>query len=141
MFKNRTGILNLSIKSTTQNEDSFPTFRYLEKKNMNVISKNIKFLRQQRNWTQGHLAKKLGITTPALSKIEAGDTDLNFSRLNQIAGVFNVAPTELISTREEKNKHHLSIVQLKNELAKKDSAVIKLQYEIIRIYEGGVNRS
>ena len=103
---------------------------------MNAISKNIRHLRQQRNWTQGHLAKKLGITTPALSKIEVGDTDLNFSRLNQIAGVFNVEPTELLSTPEEKTKHDLNIAQLKNTLAAKDSAVIKLQYEVIRIYEG-----
>ncbi|SMC78430.1 helix-turn-helix domain-containing protein [Pedobacter nyackensis] len=129
--------IELEYKNTTQHEDLFPIFQYLEKKNMNAISKNIRHLRQQRSWTQGHLAKKLGITTPALSKIEAGDTDLNFSRLNQIAGVFNVEPAELVTTPEEKNKHYLNIAQLKNILAKKDSAVIKLQYEIIRIYEGG----
>jgi transcriptional regulator with XRE-family HTH domain len=132
-----TAIYSVSIKNTTQNEVPFPIFQYLEKKNMNAISKNIRSMRQQRNWTQGHLAKKLGITTPALSKIEAGDTDLNFSRLTQIAGVFNVVPAELISTQEEKTNHYLNIVQLKNKLAQKDSAVIKLQNEIIRIYEGG----
>lgn len=104
---------------------------------MNAISKNIRFLRQKRRWTQGHLAKRLGITTPALSKIETGETDLNFSRLNQIAGVLNVATPELIITPEEKKDHKLNITELKNKLAKKDSTVIKLQYEIIRIYEGG----
>jgi len=102
---------------------------------MNAISKKIRLLRQQRNWTQGYVAKKMGITTAALSKIEVGDSDLNLSRLNQIAEIFNLALSELIDTDEEKNQQNLNIARLKTKLAKKDSLVIKLQYEIIRIYE------
>ncbi|WP_345892961.1 helix-turn-helix transcriptional regulator, partial [Sphingobacterium thalpophilum] len=50
-----------------------------------MVAKAIRLLKQQRGWTQRDVAQRLEISMPSLSKIETGITDLNLSRLNQIA--------------------------------------------------------
>lgn len=57
----------------------------------------IKRLRQQKDQKQADLAKSLNLTVPAYSKIEAGITDINLSRLFQIAALFGVAPSSLLA--------------------------------------------
>lgn len=42
------------------------------------------------------MATDLGITGESLSAIELGKTDLNYSRLAQIAGYFGLKPSELL---------------------------------------------
>ena len=55
---------------------------------MSSLGKKIKALRQQKDWLQGDVAKKLNISIPAYSKIESDITDINISRLKQIAEIF-----------------------------------------------------
>jgi len=43
---------------------------------------------------------------PSLSKIETGITDLNLSRLNQIAKLFNLTTVELLSYSGSEEKSH-----------------------------------
>lgn len=45
---------------------------------------------------QSTVAKRLGMTPGSYSKIEAGLTDVNYSRLVQIAGVLNVKIADLL---------------------------------------------
>ena len=62
----------------------------LKKKTNKSVGKNIRTLRHQRGWSQEDVAHRLGISIPAFSKIETGVTDINLSRLEQIANIYEV---------------------------------------------------
>jgi transcriptional regulator with XRE-family HTH domain len=65
------------------------------------INEKIKFIRSLKNWTQEQVAYKLGITTHAYAKIERGETDVNFSRLQQIAEVMEIDLLQLLALDEK----------------------------------------
>jgi len=64
------------------------------------IGKKIKTLREIRNLTQSHLAKELGLTQSAYSKIELGESELSFSKLETVAKVLGMKPEEIIAFNE-----------------------------------------
>jgi len=98
----------------------------------------IKTIRQLKNWTQEDVADKLDISTHAYAKIERGETDVNLSRLRQIAevmeidlpllfgldentvfnvsGVHNSPSTEQTEYKHELEKAHLMIEQRDKEI-------------------------
>jgi len=104
---------------------------------MNIIGENIKILRQRNGWSQGEVAKRLKISTPAFSKIETGITDINISRLAQIAKLFDVSTAEIIT----KDRNLLTVNSneelstLKEKLSLRDEEIIKLQKKVIALYE------
>ncbi|MGE9516166.1 MAG: helix-turn-helix domain-containing protein [Solitalea-like symbiont of Acarus siro] len=103
------------------------------------IGKIIRNMRQKRGLSQQQIASKLGITAPAFSKIESGLTDVNFSRLTQIAQVFNVTVIELICY-ERKIDDDMDVEELgrlKVELAKNKAEIIDLQKKLIKQLEKG----
>ncbi len=57
---------------------------------------NIKRLRELKNWSQEFMADALGISTRAYSKIEAGETQLNIKRLNEISEILQVDPIKIL---------------------------------------------
>ena len=65
------------------------------------LDEKIKFFRKSRGWTQENLAEKLGISTCAYAKIEPGKTDVNFSRLEQIAEVMEIDLPQLLGLDEK----------------------------------------
>ena len=67
---------------------------------MEVYDK-IKFIRTFRGWTQEIVASKLEITTHAYAKIERGETDVNLSRLQQIAKVLGIELSQLFGLNEK----------------------------------------
>jgi transcriptional regulator with XRE-family HTH domain len=60
----------------------------------------IKKIREFKNVTQKQIADALGITQSAYSKIEMGETDVPYSRLEKISTVLGVKPEEIISFNE-----------------------------------------
>ena len=64
------------------------------------IGQKIKKLRELKNLTQSHLADELGVTQSAYSKIEQGETEVSYSRLEKIAFVLGMKPEELIAFNE-----------------------------------------
>ncbi len=74
------------------------------------INEKIKFIRSLKSWTQEQVANKLGISTHAYAKIERGETDVNFSRLQQFAEIMNIDLLQLLSFDEKKifniNEYH-----------------------------------
>ena len=104
---------------------------------MNIIGKNIRQLRQRNGWSQGEVAKRLKISIPAFSKIETGITDINISRLDQIANLFEVSTLEIISKEGETQTTGNSdeITSLKGKLASQEEEIIKLQKKVIDLYE------
>ncbi len=65
------------------------------------LSDKIKIIRSSKNWTQEDVAEKLGISTNSYAKIERGETDVNFSRLQQIADVMDIELPNLIDVNEK----------------------------------------
>ncbi len=66
-----------------------------------TISGKIRGVRQLRGLSQENMATALGITVNSYSKIEHGDTDVSWSRLEQIAKVFEIPISELVSFGEK----------------------------------------
>jgi transcriptional regulator with XRE-family HTH domain len=61
------------------------------------INEKIRFLRQQRGWSQEEIATMLGMSSNGYGCIERGDTDVNLSRIKQIAATFGVDVVELFN--------------------------------------------
>ena len=56
----------------------------------------IRVLRELNQWTQDEMAEKLEMSAGGYAKIERGDSQLNLSRLEQIAKIFNINVLELV---------------------------------------------
>jgi transcriptional regulator with XRE-family HTH domain len=61
----------------------------------------IRFLRQAKGWTQEEVADKLKMSQNGYGSIERGETDVNLSRLEQIADLFGIKLSELLGLDEE----------------------------------------
>jgi len=66
------------------------------------LPQKLKLIRSLKSWTQEDIADKLGISTHAYAKIERGETDVNLSRLQQIAEVMEIGLSQLFGL-DEKN--------------------------------------
>ncbi len=113
------------------------------------INEKIKFIRSLKSWTQEQVADKLGISTHAYAKIERGETDVNFSRLQQFAEIMEIDLLQLLSFDEKnifningnhsqsqivcfnssmeqsENKHELEKANLMNEQLQKEVEYLK----------------
>ena len=68
---------------------------------MAELYKNIKKLRQQKGWSQEHLAELMGYSGRSMiSKIERGEIDLTQSRIKQFADIFNISPDDLMGNNK-----------------------------------------
>ncbi|WP_199121442.1 helix-turn-helix domain-containing protein [Pedobacter sp. ASV28] len=52
----------------------------------------IKVLREKRNWGQEVIAEKLGITQPAVSKLESDSSNLSLKQADKLGELFGVDP-------------------------------------------------
>ncbi|MFC3353372.1 helix-turn-helix domain-containing protein [Sphingobacterium zeae] len=104
---------------------------------MKTLGKKIRLLRQQKGWTQQEVAKQLDVSIPAFSKMETGITDLNLSRLNQIAKLFNLTLVQLVSNSDTDDIKDYSneISILARKLQQKDDEIIQIRKKIIALYE------
>ena len=100
---------------------------------MKHIGEVLKTLRKKKGWGQKELAKLVNMSTPAFSKIETGVTDLNLSRLEQFADLFEISIIELIDYGQEKQpkKHIVDLINLNNQIIKLDEEVSALQRKMI----------
>lgn len=64
------------------------------------IGQKIKKLRELRNFTQSHMAEELGLSQSAYSKMELGETEITYSKLERVAEVLGMKPEEVISFNE-----------------------------------------
>lgn len=64
------------------------------------IGQKIKKLRELKNLTQMHMAQQLGVTQSAYSKIELGESEVTYKRLERISEVLEMKPEEVISFNE-----------------------------------------
>ena len=64
------------------------------------IGQKIKKLRELKNLTQDYMANQLGVTQSAYSKMENGEVDIPFSRIEDIAKIFTIQPEDIITFNE-----------------------------------------
>ncbi|PTT02672.1 transcriptional regulator [Pedobacter sp. HMWF019] len=104
---------------------------------MESIGKNIKHLRRKVGWSQKYIADKLKISSPGFSKIESGITDVNISRLMQLANLFEVSFMDLLygEPKGGRSKEEVMVAELKDKLNKKDDEIVGIQAKIIQLYE------
>ena len=102
----------------------------------NTIGNKIKRLRQKYYKNQAEIAEKLGISVAAYSKIETGITDINYSRLLQIADLFQIPATTLLPNENfEITNLKIDRDELKARVADLRSELTKLQSKLIDVYE------
>ena len=68
---------------------------------MQNLGLKIKKLRELKNLTQEHVAHALGLNQSAYSRLETGDTEISFSKIEKIAELFDMKPEEVISFNEQ----------------------------------------
>ena len=106
------------------------------------VGKSIRILRHQHGWSQEDIASRLGISIPAFSKIETGVTDVNLSRLEQIANIYEVSVVQLLTVDGEQTEpvpSHLNVMQKK--LNDREAEIASLQRKVIELYEELRNRN
>lgn len=70
----------------------------MERKFKKKVGQKLHLLRVEKKLTQEDMAEQLHLSTSAYCKIEYGETDLTLTRLNKIAVIFGVSPTELFKS-------------------------------------------
>ena len=108
----------------------------VKKKTNKTVGQNIRTIRHQRGWSQEDVANRLGISIPAFSKIETGVTDINLSRLEQIANIYEINVVNLIALDIEEAEpqiSNLSIAQKK--ILDREIEIANLQRKVILLYE------
>jgi transcriptional regulator with XRE-family HTH domain len=113
-----------------------------KKKTDKNVGKNIRTIRHQRGWSQEDVASRLGISIPAFSKIETGVTDINLSRLEQIANIYEINVVNLLALDAgpiEPQVSNLSILQKK--IIEREMEIANLQRKVILLYEELRNRT
>ena len=104
---------------------------------MNNVGKNIRRLRQKKGWTLVQIAEKVQVSVPAFSKIETGPTDINMSRLKQLAEIFGVSILDILYDEGENPQDELmqEATLLRAKIQEKEETVSVLQRKLIDLYE------
>ena len=104
---------------------------------MKTLGKKIRLLRHQKGWSQEDVAKRLDISIPAFSKIETGITDINLSRLEQIATLFEMGVVQLLTFNEteQDQKFASELETVHKRLNDRENEVIELQKKVIELFE------
>jgi transcriptional regulator with XRE-family HTH domain len=102
-----------------------------------MLGKKIRMLRHQKGWNQEEAANKLAISIPAYSKIETGVTDINLSRLEQIAALFSLSTVELLDLNEigETRQSIVDLELVNKKLKDRETEIIELQKKLIDLFE------
>ena len=101
-----------------------------------TVGQSIKILRIKNGWNQEYIANRLGISIPALSKIETGVTDVNLSRLEQIANIYEVTLAQLVNIyNDELEPIMLNGDTLRQKLREQETEIFALQRKVIELYE------
>jgi transcriptional regulator with XRE-family HTH domain len=101
------------------------------------LGQTIRLLRREKGWSQSDAASQLDISIPAFSKIETGITDINLSRLEQIARLFDIPLVQLIEldNAEIKPINNDELQEIQQRLSDRESEIILLQEKIISLFE------
>jgi transcriptional regulator with XRE-family HTH domain len=65
------------------------------------VYEKIRFMREERNWSQEEMAAKLNMSVNGYSKIERGESRVHIPKLEQIAEILEMDVIELMSLGEK----------------------------------------
>jgi transcriptional regulator with XRE-family HTH domain len=85
---------------------------------MEKVTRKIKRLRENSNFTQEYMAKELNISQPAYAQLENGNTAITNKKISEIAKVLNVNMAKLLSSDE-------LVLDIKNNTLNDNSSIIK----------------
>jgi transcriptional regulator with XRE-family HTH domain len=98
------------------------------------IGQKFKALRLTHCLSQKVIAENLGISVPAYSKIETGLTDISFTKVQQMAGIYNVSVIELLKIGEKDTKDG-QYPDIKKQLDELTLKYNEQQKKMIQLYE------
>lgn len=81
---------------------------------MNNIGTKIKNIRELKNYTQEFVAGKLKMTQAGYSKLERGETDIAYSKIEEVAKVLGVTTEEIIAFDQQRFFNNQSNVKGNN---------------------------
>ncbi|MBE7442410.1 MAG: helix-turn-helix transcriptional regulator [Flavobacteriales bacterium] len=97
----------------------------------------IRALRKLKGYNQSHVAKKLGISQKAYSKIELGQTKLNWQYINQLAEILDtsvwVFVNQDIAIDGDETNHSNNINLLEQLISRYENEINKLKEEIVKL--------
>lgn len=96
---------------------------------MKTLGDKIRYYRNLKGWSQEDMAVMLDITGVSLSNIERNVTDINYSRLKQIAELFNITISELTDLSNKSSEE----VDLKKIIQKQEKELVQLQRMVIKL--------
>lgn len=101
-----------------------------------TVGQNIRTLRIRAGWSLRDAARRLGISTSALSKIETGVTDVNLSRLEQIAYIFGVELVQLWGLDfDDAAQREVNLDIAKKRVSDLEAEIASFQRKVILLYE------
>jgi hypothetical protein len=104
-------------------------------KQSDKLRRNIRDTREQKKLTQEELAEKLGLSVTGYAKIERGETQINYDRLEKIAKALEVGVGELIPFQEDEGI--IVLHNLNNNLRNSNTVIALtdkgLESEILRL--------
>lgn len=105
--------------------------------NTDTVGGRVKRLRQKRGWTQAQVAAQLDLSIPSFSQIENGITDVNISRLEQIAALFDVPVHEIFikGGKDMLLDGHDEVDRLEAQIKARENEISALRAKIIDLYE------
>jgi transcriptional regulator with XRE-family HTH domain len=98
---------------------------------MNTIGIKIKNIRELKNYTQEHMAKELQMTQAGYSKIERGETDIAYSKIEEIAKVLGVTTEGLIAFDQQKFFYNQNNITGDNN----GITIVEISKEVKKLYE------
>lgn len=104
---------------------------------MTSIGERIKKTRLQKAWKPQDVANALGISLTSYFNIEGNITDVNVSKLYEIARIFDVDISVFIygGTKETRDHQIIEINNLKSRIDQYDREITRLQQKVINFYE------
>ncbi len=66
-----------------------------------TLGKKIRLLREMKELKQDYMAEKLDMTVNGYGKIERDESDLSFTRMNQIAKLLDISVPELVNLEKQ----------------------------------------
>lgn len=95
-----------------------------------TLGDKIRKIRQDKKLTQEDIAFEVGVNANSISRIERDLTDVNFSRLTQIANALKMTVAEILAY-EEPNPFEAEVENLKKQLELKDAELRRAEKELL----------
>jgi transcriptional regulator with XRE-family HTH domain len=102
------------------------------------IGHKIKKLRELKNLTQEHMAKSIGISQGAYSRMELGETEITYTKLERISEELGMKPEEVIAFNESlvfnvmNNQTGNGLVINNNQISEEDKNLYQQQIAILK---------